>query len=203
MSFVTLQGLRRRSLQVSSYAPAVISQAAHPTGSLRVMRSCVLATAMLVLTSVAHVAAHGMAPSSGSLALLLPITLGLSAIAVERRRGYVWLAAFAIGVQALLHILLTVTATHDAMHASLLPSTGMLLAHTGAAVATALVLAHGDNLLHRWIDFARTLLLDHTPAPLQPTAPARALPFTEPALRDAQHLASVVSRRGPPALIST
>lgn len=181
----------------------MISRAARPTSGLRLVRSCVLASAMLVLTTVAHVAAHGTAPSTGSMALLLPITLGLSAIALERRRGAAWLAVFAIGVQALLHVLLTVATAHGAGHASLLPSTGMLLAHVGAAVATALVLAHGDALLHRWIDFARTSLLSPAPALLQPHSPSWAPAFIEPVLHGAQHLAAVVSRRGPPALISS
>lgn len=157
---------------------------------------------MLVLSTVAHVSAHGMAPSASSFVLLLPVTIVLSVLALERRRGWIWLALFAIGMQALLHVLLAVTATHAALHASLLPSAGMLLAHAGAAVATALVLAHADALLHRWIAAVHTMLLSLTPALVQPLAPIWVSCFEEPSLTCAQHLDFVVSRRGPPALIS-
>ena len=168
------------------------------SGALRLIRGGILAMSMVLLTSLAHLQAHGDLPSVGTLLAMTPLVLALSTLVLGRPCGTFFLVAFSISTQALLHMLMTVGAGHGSHHASLLPSTGMLAAHLGAAIAIALVLARGDALLHRWLTMLRTALV----APII-TIPAIAsrLVFITP--RSGSHftfrdLGHAIHRRGPP-----
>ncbi|MFA7323436.1 MAG: hypothetical protein WC005_03670 [Candidatus Nanopelagicales bacterium] len=177
------------------------SQPVRLGSGLRVLRGVTAGITMLLLTAAAHITASGTAPSAASFVVLAPVAIGLSSVALERRRGYVWLAVFAVGIQALLHVLLSVTGAHAAMHSSLLPSPGMTLTHIGAAITTALVLAHADVLLHRWIALARTLLFTGISFEAQPLAPVHTLAYDDPNAHYLHDLDHAVSRRGPPPVI--
>ena len=166
---------------------------------LRLARGLVLGLAMLLLTAAAHSAAHGQLPDVTSLAVLLPVSAGLSIIAMERPHGVTWFLLFAVGMQSLLHVLLVTASGHAGHHASLLPDTTMLIAHLCAAVLLAIVLSHLDSALLRWLAYMRTILLNW-PAETIPI-PGQALPQIPPLQTSGASfdLTHDISRRGPPA----
>jgi hypothetical protein len=171
------------------------------TGALRLLRAAALTAAMLILTAVVHTQAHGDLPSAGTLLVLAPLVFALSAILLGRQRGYTMLIAFSVGTQALLHVLLTVGAGHGSHHASLLPSLAMTLAHVGAAIAIALILARADSLLHRWIDMVLTALFSLLSIAL-PVRTSRSGAVTcVTTFLSSTALDHAIQRRGPPKVI--
>jgi hypothetical protein len=171
------------------------------TGALRLFRAAVLTAAMLILTVIVHTKAHGDLPSAGTLLVLVPLVFALSALLLGRQRGYSMLIAFSVGTQALLHVLLTVGAGHESHHDSLMPSSAMTLAHTGAAICIALILARADALLHRWIEMALTALFSLLSVTLPTrTAHSGAVAFVTTFL-SATELNHAIHRRGPPVVI--
>ena len=168
------------------------------SGGLRLVRGGVLALSMVLLTSLVHIQAHGDLPSAGTLLAMTPLVLVLSALVLARPRGTCFFVVFSISTQALLHMLLTVGAGHGSHHASLVPSAGMLAAHLGAAIATALILSRGDALLHRWLSMlctaltAPTITIPAIASKLGFLASRKAPRFNS---RDLDH---AIHRRGPP-----
>ena len=186
---------------MSGYAIHVNGKHSGDRAPMLVMRSAALTCAMLLLTVVVHTQAHGDLPSAGTLLVITPLVLALSALFLNHKRGYALLIAFSVGTQALLHVLLTVGAGHGSHHASLLPSVPMLLGHLGAVVVTAAVLAHADELLHRWIEILRTALFSHFSIAL-PVGLACPRRFDQsPTLLVLQDLDHAIHRRGPPSVI--
>jgi len=168
---------------------------------MRALRGIVVGAAMLILTSAAHTSANASPPTIGAFLILTPLVVALSIAFLQRQRSYIWLIGFSVGVQALLHILMTVGAGHGSHHASLLPSTAMVLTHVGAAIATALVLSHADALLHRWISMVRTLLFVFLCAPA-PVALRAVSGFPGDSHTFCSHdLDHAIARRGPPSVI--
>ena len=165
---------------------------------LRLGRGLLLGLAMLLLTVVAHSAAHGQLPDASAFALLMPVSLGLSVIAMERPRSTMWFLLYAVGVQGLLHVLLVTASGHTDHHSSLLPSPSMIMAHVSAAALLAIVLSRFDAGLLRWLAYMRTVLFGRpapavsfpsNPLPQIPSLPMRGVTFT---------IAHEISRRGPP-----
>ena len=169
------------------------------SGSLRLLRGLILGLAMVLLTSAAHASAHGQLPDAGGLALLIPVSVGLSTIAMERKRGVLWFVLYALGIQALLHVLLVTVSAHSSPHSSLLPDQTMLLAHGITAGLLALLLAHGDALLLRWVAYMSTVLY-RALIPLRLIA-AMGIDNFAPvaALSQARAIEFSIPRRGPPA----
>ncbi len=153
--------------------------------------------ALTVLTLGGHTAGAGTLPSPAGLVLVCSVSFALTYAVSDRRRGLIWLLAYLLGSQALLHVLLSFTAGHQ--HGSaLLPPPAMLAGHALAAFVATFLLAHADGLLERWL-----LLLSHAlGAPRLGNGPGRA-----PANVRARHRARAellcallhhVERRGPP-----
>ena len=174
---------------------------------MRLLRAAAFTIAMLILTAVVHTQAHGNLPSAGTLLVLTPLVFALSALLLGRQRGYSTVIAFSLGTQALLHVLLTVGAGHGSHHgshhASLMPSFSMILAHAGAAVVMALVLARADALVHRWITMVHTALFSFFVIELTTkTARTGAIAFVTTFLTGSD-LEHAIHRRGPPVVICT
>ena len=177
------------------------SRALQTSGSMRALRGIVVGAAMLILTSAAHTSADASLPTAGAFFILAPLVVALSIAFLHRQRNYIWLIGFSVGVQALLHILMIVGAGHSSHHASLLPSTAMVLTHVGAAITTALVLSHADALLHRWISMVRTLLFVFLCAPA-PVVLRAVSGFSGDSHTFRSHdLDHAIARRGPPSVI--
>ncbi|CAB4905840.1 MAG: hypothetical protein F2806_06370 [Actinobacteria bacterium] len=177
------------------------SRAVQTSGSMRALRGLVVGSAMLILTSVAHTSADASLPTAGAFLMLTPLVVALSVAFLQCQRSYLQLITFSVGIQALLHLLMTVGAGHGSHHTTLLPSTGMIATHFGAAIATALVLSHADALLHRWISMVRTLLFEFFNAS-EPIAAQSAAYFLEPSCAFHSHdLDHAIARRGPPSVI--
>jgi hypothetical protein len=167
------------------------------TGSTRLARGAALGVAAVLITILGHAGGHGALPEAGLLVLLLPLAIALGALVTHKRRSGAWVLGFVLALQVLFHVLLTIIAGHG-HDGALLPDTSMLLGHVVAAVAVAVVLTHGDALIHRWIGFWQALALElrWTPAPL----PFACAPiFIEPHVVDSTVLGHAIARRGPPA----
>ena len=177
------------------------SRALQTSGSMRALRGIIVGAAMLILTAVAHASANASLPTAGAFLILTPLLAGLSIAFLQHQRSYLQLIIFSIGIQALLHVLMTVGAGHGSHHATLLPGAGMLVTHLGASIATALVLAHADALLHRWISMVRTLLFVFFDAPA-PVANLVVSLFSKESPTFRSHdLDHAIARRGPPSVI--
>ena len=169
------------------------------SAQLRIVRGLFLGMAMVLLTASAHTAAHGRLPDASALLLLTAASVSLTIIAMERPRSTAWFMLYAIGVQALLHVLMSTISAHSVHQPSLPPSAGMLSLHLVTAVALGWLLAHGDSLLLRWLAFMQAVLFTSLQFPQVAEAGAR-LAF-EPGPHCCSHLriAHALSRRGPPA----
>lgn len=166
------------------------------TGVTRYARGTVLGSAAVFITIVGHASGHGALPEAGLLFLLLPLGVTLGTLVAQKRRSGAWILGFVLALQVLFHLLLTIAAGHG-HHGAFLPNTPMLISHLIAAAAVAVVLTHGDALIHRWIAFWHALAfeLNWKPAPL---ALASTPVFIEPTLVESSALADVIARRGPP-----
>lgn len=117
--------------------------------SRRRARVALVSAALVVLTLAGHSAASGRLPGLLSVAIVVGTATMLTAAATARRVSPTWLAAYLIGGQALLHVLLAMSDAHG--HATtLIPSPLMLAAHGAAAIGAALVLVEADALIGRW-----------------------------------------------------
>jgi len=154
---------------------------------------------MILLTSVAHTAGDGQLPDASAYLLMLPLCAALGVATMTRSHGWVWFASYAVGIQALLHVLLVTTSGHAAHEQAIAPGPDMLMTHAVAAVAVGLLLAHGDALLLRWLAYMRAALC--VPLPRPPLVTTRSLHASwVPPRSHAWHLLEhKISRRGPPA----
>lgn len=153
--------------------------------------------ALTVLTLGGHAAGAGTVPSAVGLAMACGVSFALTYAVSDRRRGRIWLLAYLLGGQVLLHTLLSFTADHQHGGAQL-PSPAMLAGHALAAIVATLLLAHADDLLERWL-----LLLSHAlGAPRLGEGPDRAPADARPRHRARAGLLCAllhhVERRGPP-----
>ena len=160
------------------------------------MRGAALGVAAVLITILGHSAGHGELPEPGLLLLLLPLAVALGALVAQKRRSGAWVLGFVLALQVLFHLLLTIAAGHG-HHGSFLPDVPMLVSHLIAAGAVAVVLTHGDALIHRWIAFWNALAIELGWIPA-PQAVAAAPVFIEPTLVTSSALAHAIARRGPP-----
>ena len=173
------------------------------TGTARAGRGVLLGSAVVLQTVLGHTARETWsANDTMSLILLWPLAVALSLVAADRRRSASWLFAFAIGMQALFHILLSVASAHGPHAAQGWPSGAMVAGHLGAAAATALLFAQGDRLLHVWLIswgmLARGgVTVTSVPTMRAPVRPAYIAPFVRDWVSG-----TAISRRGPPARCS-
>jgi len=173
------------------------------TGTARAGRGVLLGTVVVLLTVLGHTASGTWsANDTMSLVLLWPLAVTLSLVAADRRRSAAWLFLFAIGMQALFHILLSMGSGHGAHDTRGWPTVTMLAGHLVAAAVTALLLAQGDRLLHAWLIFWGMLARGGvTPASVpgmrSPVRPEYIAPFVRDWVSG-----TAISRRGPPARCS-
>ncbi len=169
------------------------------SGAVRLARGAVLGSAIVLLTVLGHTAGgQSTMADATSLVILWPLAVAFSLLAASTRRSAGWLFAFAVAVQALFHVLMSVMSAHAPHGAPGLPSPTMITGHLVAAALAAVVLAHGDNVMHRWLRFigalAREILL---PAIATPTHSVSA--HRPPVLLQIRSiLSSAICRRGPP-----
>lgn len=167
--------------------------------SRRRARVALVSAALVVLTLAGHSAAAGRLPGLLSVAIVVGTATMLTAAATARRVSPTWLAAYLIGGQALLHVLLAMSDVHG--HATpLIPSPLMLAGHVAAAISAALVLVEADALIGRWAGLLgqvfgidRAVALGASRARATLPVPTDVVPGALPALRHA------LVRRGPPA----
>lgn len=170
-------------------------------GLLRALRGGSLAVVSTVLALTAHGAGGGSAPSTG-LGLVATAALGAAATAVADRPASSRGMLVAVGAgQLVLHGLLAALspAAHSHGTAAVAPGSAMLVAHTAAAVLTALLLARADAAVFavaRAVGLVlprATTVLAPPPAPLRFVFPPRPVPVTVRVL-----LARALPRRAPP-----
>ena len=163
------------------------------------MRGAVFGGACLLLTEIGHTSAGGGHLDIGT-ALAAVVALALGTAWAQRRRSVPRLAVFVAAMQLLLHVLMVLSGSHASHHVPLLPNTSMLIAHTLAAVAMALLLNFGEATLQQWINFLAALVGPSLALPIITTAaPAMAI-----RTRAASGTTSIIDRqrprRGPPSL---
>lgn len=157
------------------------------------MRGALLATSSAGLAVMAHTLADGDLPDA-SMTVVLTLVVGWAGAALAKKTtGFRGVLAALGAAQLGMHVVLTGLMGH------LVPSGGMMLAHTGATVATALLQAHAEAMLLAAAASLWFLLpVVWRPAPV-PARPGR--PQVRP--RAGSPLASVLltrvhRRRGPP-----
>lgn len=163
----------------------------------RTPRTALVAVALAVVTMAAHTAGGGHLDSI-SAGVVAGLSIALAAGIAHRRLGLTRLVAAVLGAQAVLHLVMTVSAAHGSLH-SHVSSGPMLVGHVAAAFITAAVVMRADAVLARWSRLIATALGTRLPAPVPPTAPVArrtsAAPTTGSPLRVLLHR---VERRGPP-----
>jgi hypothetical protein len=167
----------------------------------RGFRALVFAVACVALSAVLHCFAGGHLFGLGTFA----VTVGAVALAAlpfgNRQRGPVGLGVACGIAQAGLHLWFTAASGHLE---HLTPNAPMLLVHALAALVSSIWLARGEAAMAAFVDLLTLLLAPSllvrlleasgSPAPPRPAVAAAPAPNSRLEL-----LASVASRRGPPA----
>ncbi len=160
---------------------------------LRPVRAGVLGTVILLLTLLGHAAGRAALPGPAGLGIAGALAFALAAALGARRLRLLALLPLLVLSQAVLHLVLDVTAHHDPAPLTVSMAVGHLL----AAGAAALVLAHGESVAGRWISYLR----QHIGAPALVTRPVPAAPLarcTEVPRPTTHVIPHAVIRRGPP-----
>jgi hypothetical protein len=112
-------------------------------GRLRVWRGLTLASACVVLATVAHVAAGGGWPAHGPF-VICAILLAVACVALaDQQRTLGAIAAVIVLTQPPLHVVLALS-SHGS--AAVVPSPGMVAAHAAAAALLTVLLAGGEAI---------------------------------------------------------
>lgn len=172
------------------------------TGRWRSARAGAFALLAAQISVTGHVIAGGTLPD---LSLVLAMTALLAACLsglARQRRGFGSLLAMMAGTQVVFHLLLTLGATQHPMAQSDSHPARMWVFHAVAALLSAALLAHGEQLLfalHGWL---------HRLRPTLPQRPRPLLRLSWTAVVDHQSvplaerlIGAAVSRRGPPELV--
>ncbi|HEX2804886.1 MAG TPA: hypothetical protein VHN80_01780 [Kineosporiaceae bacterium] len=175
------------------------------TGRARPLRLLVFASTGTVLALGSHLLAGG-SPPGWRVTLLCCLVMLAAAVGLSRRsRGVVEIGVVLGAVQLVLHELFMAGAGHvhhAAADDAAADAAWMPLAHTGAVLVMALLLARGERLLDLLLDWLRQVPSPRVPV-IQPArfrAPARPTVAAAAVLLPAERLAvAPVVRRGPPA----
>ncbi|MFF3443328.1 MFS transporter [Streptosporangium sp. NPDC002721] len=177
----------------------------------RLARAAAFAAVCLGLSVMAHVLAGGsVSVPTATVALVLAFVAALAVSGRERTLAVI--LPLLAGVQAGVHVLFSLA--HAAspaemaemighVHSGLLPGLGMLVAHGWAVGLTALWLARGEAVLWALLRrlgarLRRVLVVVVTPA----YAPFLTADAIEPGVLRSAALRYVVSRRGPPRIVT-
>lgn len=167
-------------------------------GGLRAIRGSVVAACCLAPSLLAHALAGGGTPP---VPVVASLALALAAVCTwvsARRWHFASLLIVLLAAQAALHPIFAATSTTSSTAGAPLES-AMAIAHLLAAVAVALVLSRGEDLLHAWLAvLCRTHLVRLPAAPVAIDRDPDTLP-PAPSRRRPKVLASgAAARRGPP-----
>jgi hypothetical protein len=167
--------------------------------SQRTARAALVAGALTLLTLAGHTAGGGRVDLVG-LALVSLLSVGLAVATTARPPSLTRLLAVLLAGQALLHLVLTFAAGHEAHGTTHLPTTAMVGAHVLAGVAAALLVRHADGLLARWADFVTAVIGPQVRPALEPLESAStSVTSAARSLLQLDVLLHQVVRRGPPA----
>jgi hypothetical protein len=167
----------------------------------RGFRALVFAVACVAVSALLHFFAGGHPFGLGTFAAAVTAVAFAILPLGNRQRGPVTLLAACAITQAGLHLWFTAASGHLE---HLTPNAPMLLVHTLAALVSSIWLARGENAMAAFVDLLTMLI---APALLVrlleasgPAAPPRPAVAAAPAPNSRlELLASVTSRRGPPA----
>lgn len=158
-------------------------------------RRSALASALVLLSLIAHSMAAASLPSMSALLGGGVVAGALAWMVAGQRRSVPWLVAIFFAGQLLIHASVVALGHHGV---SYLPDQRMLFTHLLAAVVVAVIFARGEQLAAAWARAAAHLLgVRH---PLAVEIPTRGALLT----RYVVHIVEIaegspLSRRGPPA----
>jgi len=165
------------------------------------VRGLVLGMCVLAISVAGHAAGgQGSLPDIVSLLVLLPIAIALSVTLTDRRRGVAWLLGYLLAVQALFHVLLTLSTGHAGAHQGFTPTMSMLALHLLATLASAVVLTRGDAHLVAWLRFLNSLGRSYAVEVWTPKWVTVAVAIADQAPRMRRVATQPWQHRGPPAL---
>ncbi|WP_460799530.1 hypothetical protein [Microbacterium sp. GXF0217] len=184
---------------------------------LRLLRAAAATSVATTLAAVSHTIGGGMPPHPLLVIALSVLLIPLAAVLIGRRPSATRTALTVLVSQAVFHVLFQVlagsltdaavpsgghahhVATLGPVVAVVAPDAPMLLSHLLAALATTLLLWHGERILRAVADWTRARLL-----PVIPALPVRTrVRWTPTALvvtTSLTPLTTVVRRRGPPSV---
>jgi len=184
---------------------------------LRLLRAAAATSTATTLAAVSHTVAGGMPPHPLLVVALSILLVPLAAMLIGRRPSAARTALTVLVSQFVFHVLFQVLAgsltdavvpagTH-AHHVMTLgpvvsaaaPDAPMLVSHVLAALATTLLLWHGERMLRGIAGWARARLLSVLPV-LPVGRRLRLMPASISVTTSLTPLSSVVSRRGPPSV---
>jgi hypothetical protein len=184
---------------------------------LRLLRAAAATSVATTLAAVSHTVGGGMPPHPLLVVALSILLVPLASALIGRRPSAARTALTVLVSQAAFHVLFQVLAgsltdtglpasghAHHAVQlgpvvAAVAPDAPMLLSHALAALATTLLIWHGERMLRAIAGWARARLLPAVPV-LPVRTRARLAPTTLVLTTRLAPLAAVVSRRGPPSV---
>ena len=188
------------------------ARAGAPVGVLASVRASIVGLSASGLALLGHVAAGGAAPPAGQLTLAIGAVLVVSRALSVRRWTLGPLLAVLLGSQALFHVAFSGAGAaihvHGGQHmasASSMPGHSglpMLVGHTVAALATALLLRRGEDWLWSLVALLARAWRVVCVAAEGPVARARAMSRAGDVPALLQLLEHAVARRGPPELVT-
>ena len=110
-----------------------------PKRQFAATRVAALSLVVFALSTSGHAAESAVLPSTLGLALTLVLSIGLTSAAVARPRSIVWLLLYLAGAQAVIHVVLVVSASSH-------HPTSMTVACLRLAQASAAIVA-GDSVV--------------------------------------------------------
>ncbi|MBK9740567.1 MAG: hypothetical protein IPO93_13910 [Actinobacteria bacterium] len=177
-----------------------------PKRQFAATRVAALSLVVFALSTSGHAAESAVLPSTLGLALTLVLSIGLTSAAVARPRSIVWLLLYLAGAQAVIHVVLVVSASShhptSMTVAPLLPSGMMVAAHLAVSVVAAAVLAFGERTLVAWARLLAVAIGARIIACLRLAQASAAIVAGDSVVVTLRHASWGVARRGPPALAS-
>ncbi|MEV5888133.1 MFS transporter [Nonomuraea fuscirosea] len=173
----------------------------------RLARTAVFAVVCLGLGVAAHVLGGSSVPAP-AMVVALGLAFGAAYPLAGRERSLTLILPLLAGLQALLHLLFSLSHTVSPeapalhLHSGLVPGLGMLAAHGWAVGLTALWLARGEAALWALLRRLAVRLLVIVRLPLLVTPFSTSLGTPEPRVLRSAVLRHVVSRRGPPRAVA-
>ena len=183
---------------------------------LRLLRAAAATSAATILAAVSHTVGGGMPPHPLLVAALSILLVPLAALLIGRRLSATRTALTVLVAQLVFHVLFQVLAgsltdaapvgshahhvvTLGSTVSAVAPDAPMLVSHLLAALATTMLLWHGERMLRSIAGWARARLLPVLPVlPVRPRL--RLIPTGVSVTTSLTPLGTTVTRRGPPSV---